>query len=44
MNKEIKYKLVVHDHLDSVMHRKTVNRNIRKEKKEKETTAKKRKE
>ena len=32
MNKEMKYKLV-HDHLDSVVHCKTVKRNNRKEKK-----------
>ena len=39
VNKEIKYKLVVHDHHDSVVHRKTVKRNNRKE-----TTEKKQKE
>ena len=36
LNKEMKYKLVVHDHLDSVVHCKTVKRNNRKEKKERE--------
>ena len=36
LNKEMKYKLVVHDHLDSVVHCKAVKRNNKKEKRERE--------
>ena len=31
LNKEMEYKLVLHDHLNSVVHCKTVKRNNRKE-------------
>ena len=44
LNKEMKYKLVVHDHLNSVVHCKTVKRNNRKEKREKERKKERKKE
>ena len=42
MNKEMKYKLVVHDHLDSVVHCKTVKRKREKERERKKERKKER--